>query len=114
MKREKVRLLLDASRPPFSLDAPLYGTDSGTDLRELLSDRLLESPEDDVLRRDAAARLERTLAPLDDREREVVRLRFGLSNDREHTLAEVGRRLGVSRERARQIEARAFQKLRAS
>ena len=50
--------------------------------------------------------------PLSDREREVLRLRFGLGTDREHTLAEVARRLSVSRERVRQIEARALAKLR--
>jgi RNA polymerase primary sigma factor len=61
-----------------------------------------------------ADRVEESLASLEDREREVLRLRYGLGTDREHTLAEVGRRLGVSRERVRQIEARAFRKLRAA
>jgi RNA polymerase primary sigma factor len=111
---DKVQLLLDASRLPYSLDAPAGGEDSETELRDLLADRSAGTPEEDVLRRDAAARIEEAMAPLDEREREVVRLRYGLSNDREHTLAEVGRRLGVSRERVRQIEQRAFQKLRAS
>ena len=57
-------------------------------------------------------RIEEALAPLSDREQEVLRLRFGLASDREYTLAEVGRRLGLSRERVRQIEARAVAKLR--
>ncbi len=114
LSEEKVQLLLDASRLPLSLDAPSGGEDSQTGLGELLADRLARTPEDEMLQRDAAERIEAAMAPLDEREREVVRLRFGLTNDREHTLAEVGRRLGVSRERVRQIEARAFQKLRAS
>ena len=59
-----------------------------------------------------ADRLEESLASLEAREKEVLRLRYGLGTDHEHSLAEVGRRLGVSRERVRQIEARAFRKLR--
>lgn len=54
------------------------------------------------------------MAPLDDREREVLRLRYGLGLDRELTLEEIGRRLSVTRERARQIEAKAMAKLRAA
>jgi RNA polymerase primary sigma factor len=66
----------------------------------------------DSLAEEMADRIEAALAPLDDRERGVVRLRFGLSTDRELTLAEVGHRLGLSRERVRQLEMRAMAKLR--
>jgi DNA-directed RNA polymerase specialized sigma24 family protein len=58
--------------------------------------------------------VEQTLAPLSDREKEVLRLRYGLGADREYTLEEIGRRLSVTRERVRQIESRALQKLRAA
>ena len=60
-----------------------------------------------------AERVERAMAPLTDREREVLRLRFGLGLEREMTLEEVGRRLAITRERARQIEVKALQKMRA-
>jgi RNA polymerase primary sigma factor len=59
-----------------------------------------------------ADQIEHVLEPLTDREKEVLRLRYGLGTDREHTLEEIGRRLSVTRERVRQIEARALTKLR--
>jgi RNA polymerase sigma factor (sigma-70 family) len=114
MPAEKVRLLIESSRVPFSLDLPANAEEDTRDLRELISDRVTASPEEDVLQRELADSIEERLAPLETREREVVRLRFGLSTDHEHTLAEVGRRLGLSRERVRQIEQRALAKLRSA
>jgi RNA polymerase primary sigma factor len=111
MPIEKVRLLLEAAKTPFSLDAPA-GEEEETAIRDFVRDQTALSPEDESIRREMADRLEATLAPLDDREREVLRLRFGLTGDREYTLADVGRRLGLSRERVRQIEMRAVAKLR--
>jgi RNA polymerase sigma factor (sigma-70 family) len=72
------------------------------------------SPEDEVLRSALADEVEHAMAPLNEREREVLRLRYGLGLDRELTLAEVGRRLSVTRERVRQIEAKALAKIRAA
>jgi RNA polymerase sigma factor (sigma-70 family) len=112
MAPDKVRLLLESARVPYSLDQPTAGSDEGADLGRLVSDRAAVSPEDDTIRHELAASLEDRLAPLDTREREVVRLRFGLATDHEHTLAEIARRLGISRERVRQIEQRALAKLR--
>ena len=66
------------------------------------------------MRGQMASEVERAMAPLTDREREVMRLRYGLGTEREYTLEEVGRRLGITRERARQIEAKALQKMRAA
>jgi RNA polymerase primary sigma factor len=63
---------------------------------------------------DLTNEVERALAPLSDREKEVLRLRHGLGTDREYTLEEIGRRLSVTRERVRQIESRALQKIRAA
>jgi RNA polymerase sigma factor (sigma-70 family) len=113
MPVDKVRLLLEAARQPFSLDTPT-GESEEQAIGDFIRDRTVPSPEEETLNRDMASRIEDALAPLSDREREVLRLRFGLSTDREYTLAEVGRRLGLSRERVRQIETRAVQKLRKS
>jgi RNA polymerase sigma factor (sigma-70 family) len=111
MPVEKLRLLIDAARLPYSLDAPA-GQDEDSAIRDFVSERAVPSPEDEALRGELANRIERVLELLDPREQEVLRLRFGLSTDHEHTLAEVGRRLGLSRERVRQIESRAVAKLR--
>jgi RNA polymerase primary sigma factor len=111
MSADKVRLLMEASRLPTSLDRPA-GEDEETALRDFVANNAVESPEDEAMRHEMADRIEQTLAPLDTREREVLRLRFGLGTDHEHTLAEIARRLSISRERVRQIEARALAKLR--
>ncbi len=113
MPVDKVRLLLDAARQPYSLDAPT-GENEEQAIGAFIRDRTVASPEDETISRELAARIEHALEPLTEREQEVVRLRFGFSSDREYTLAEVGRKLGLSRERVRQIEARAIAKLRRS
>jgi RNA polymerase sigma factor (sigma-70 family) len=113
MPLDKVRLLLDAARLPYSLDAPVSDDDEGQRaMRDFVSDQTVASPEDEALRGELADQIEEVLGTLDPREREVLRLRFGLTTDREQTLAEIGQRLGLSRERVRQIETRAVAKLR--
>jgi RNA polymerase primary sigma factor len=109
----KVLLLIDASRLPASLDTPV-GEDQETSLGHLVPDTASPSPEEDVLRAALADEVEHAMAPLTDREREVLRLRYGLGLNRELTLEEIGRRLSVTRERVRQIEAKALEKIRAS
>jgi RNA polymerase primary sigma factor len=113
MPVEKVRLMLESARMPLSLDVAAHDEDD-RDLGGRVADRAFESPEDELLRGELADRVERALGGLDDREKEVLRLRFGLASDHEHTLAEVARRFNLSRERVRQIEARALSKLRSS
>jgi RNA polymerase primary sigma factor len=113
MPAGKVRLLLDAQKTPYSLDMKV-GDDEATELGQMLRDETIRSPEDTALDSDLANEVERALEPLSDREKEVLRLRYGLGTDREYTLEEIGRRLTVTRERIRQIEARALQKLRAA
>jgi RNA polymerase sigma factor (sigma-70 family) len=111
MSSDKVRLLIEAARTPSSLDMPA-GDDEESALREFVASTAVASPEDEAMRNEMAERIEQTLAPLDTREREVLRLHFGLGTDHEHTLADIARRLSISRERVRQIEARAMAKLR--
>ncbi len=109
----KVRLLLDAQKTPYSLEMKI-GEDEGTELGDILRDQSVRTPEDSALQGDLSNEVERALAPLSDREKEVLRLRYGLGADREYTLEEIGKRLAVTRERVRQIESRALQKLRAT
>jgi RNA polymerase primary sigma factor len=109
----KVQLLLEAARTPSSLEAAV-GEDEETRLGDLVKDVTAQSPEETAMRGQMAMEVERAMAPLTDREREVMRLRYGLGTEREFTLEEVGRRLGITRERARQIEAKALQKMRAA
>jgi RNA polymerase primary sigma factor len=109
---DKVLLLLEAAKLPSSLHAPV-GDDDQTELGDLLPDAAAPSPESTVMAGELAEEVERAMADLTEREREVLRLRFGLATSREHTLGEIGRRLMLSRERVRQIEASAMAKIRA-
>ncbi len=109
---DKVLLLLEAAKLPSSLHAPV-GDDDQTELGDLLPDAAAPSPESTAMAGELAEEVERAMADLTDREREVLRLRFGLATSREHTLGEIGRRLMLSRERVRQIEASAMAKIRA-
>jgi RNA polymerase primary sigma factor len=108
----KVELLLDAARYPTSLEAPI-GEGEETPLGHFVRD-VGRSPEEEAMRGELAAEVERAMGPLNEREREVLRLRHGLGLDRELTLEEIGRRLSITRERVRQIEAKAMAKVRAA
>ena len=115
MPIDKVRLLLDASRVPLSLDSSAgEDADEEMQLGRRVANATVASPEEELLRSEYAERVEQALAPLEDREKEVLRLRFGLGGDHEYTLAEVAHRFNLSRERVRQIEAKALRKLRAA
>ncbi|MEX1129583.1 MAG: sigma-70 family RNA polymerase sigma factor [Vicinamibacterales bacterium] len=109
----KVQLLLEAARTPSSLETTM-GENDETRLADLVKDVSAQSPEEAAMRGQMATEVERAMAPLADREKEIMRLRYGLGTEREYTLEEVGRRLGITRERARQIEAKALQKMRAA
>ena len=91
------------------------GDSDGSELGDLIEQEAIEDVEQELIHRDAASRVRQALHDLDDKEREVVTLRFGLDRDGEpRTLQEIGDALGVSRERVRQIESRAKDKLRRS
>jgi RNA polymerase primary sigma factor len=109
----KVQLLLEAVRQPSSLETPV-GEGEETALGDLLPNTTAASPEDLVAASELATEVERAMAPLNAREREILRLRYGLGTDREHTLEEIGRRLSLTRERVRQIEAKAVAKMRGN
>ena len=113
MTVDKLQMLMDAARIPTSLDAPI-GEEEESTLRTVLRDVNAPSPEEEAIRGQMAAEVERVMAPLNDREREVLRLRYGLGTEREMTLEEIGRRLSVTRERVRQIEQAAVRKMRAA
>ena len=108
----KVQLLLDAARHPASLETPV-GSDEETPLGHLVPDASTTSPEEAAIRSQLADEVERAMSSLTDREREILRLRHGLGTGRELTLEEIGRRLSITRERVRQIEAKAIEKMRA-
>ena len=109
----KVQLLLEAARQPTSLESPI-GEGEETALGDLLPNPSVQTPEETAIAGELASEVERAMAPLTDREKEVLRLRYGLGTQREHTLEEVGRRLSITRERVRQIEKRAVAKMRAA
>jgi RNA polymerase primary sigma factor len=104
----KVRDLLEAARRTYSLEMPLSET---TQLGDMLEDTQIAPPDAAVLVEDEARQVQRALAALSEQQQQVLRLRFGL-DDGEHTLEEIGQRFGLTRERIRQIEARALQRLR--
>jgi RNA polymerase primary sigma factor len=108
----KIELLLEAARHPTSLETPI-GESEETPLGHLVPDRSTRSPEEMAIRSQLALEVERAMSPLTDREREVLRLRYGLGLDRELTLEEIGRRLSITRERVRQIEVKAVNKMRS-
>ncbi len=106
----KVRLILESCKKPLSLETPI-GEDS--DLGDFLEDKRTPSPTDSLLTQDLTAQVERALSALSPKEAEILRLRFGIGEEGEHTLEEVGQRFEVTRERIRQIEAKALRKLRS-
>jgi RNA polymerase primary sigma factor len=109
---EKVQKLKTISRDPVSLETPV-GRDGESALGDLIEDRWIGSPVDTVVEtnvRDETANILKTLSP---KEEKVIRLRFGIGCEREHTLEEIGQEFDVTRERIRQIEAKALRQLRS-
>jgi RNA polymerase primary sigma factor len=106
---KKVRLILESSRKPLSLETPI-GEDS--ELGDFLEDKSAGSPNESLLNQDLSTQVDRALSMLSPKEKEILRLRFGVGKDGELTLEEVGKRFEVTRERIRQIEAKALRKLR--
>jgi RNA polymerase primary sigma factor len=108
---EKVREIVRLSQAPLSLETPI-GEEGGSHLGDLVADKGATSPLDAALVSMLRIEVEDVLNTLTPRERRVLQLRFGLIDAHELTLQEVGQRLGVTRERIRQIETKALRKLR--
>jgi RNA polymerase primary sigma factor len=96
----------------MSLESPVGNNDDTTELGDFLADDSVVEPGDAASRELLREQIKDVLGFLSDREREVLEMRFGLNDGKDHTLEEVGRSFGVTRERIRQIEAKALRKLR--
>jgi len=107
----KIRWLLRVSRRPLSLEKPV-GEEEDSELGEFIEDEESPTPTDEATRNILADKMEEILATLKPREARILRLRFGLRDGRAYTLKEVGEKFGLTRERIRQIEREALNRLR--
>jgi len=107
---EKVDKVLHMYREPISLETPIGDEDSR--FGDFIEDKGANSPVEDVINLRLTEEVEKVLATLTPREEKILRMRFGIGEKSDHTLEEVGRVFGVTRERIRQIEAKALRKLR--
>lgn len=108
---EKTRMMENLTLSFVSLDTPI-DDDGKLELAEVIPDHLHASPVEELDRKTALEDIEKALANLSDREREIVRLRYGLHDGKAHTLEELGQMMGVTRERVRQLEMKALRILR--
>ena len=109
---DKILAILEASREPISLETPI-GDDDST-LGDFLENQESVSPYEAVQNRELSNRVKKILCTLSEREEKIIRLRFGIGEKAEYTLEEIGKRFNVSRERIRQIEKKALNRLRHS
>ncbi len=111
MSADKVRKVLRSAQEPISLETPI-GDDEDTFLKDFIEDKSIPNPEEYVSRKLLREQLERVLETLSEKEREILRYRYGLVDGTEYTLEQVGKMFNVTRERIRQIESKAIRKLR--
>ena len=107
----KVGQVRKIAQQPISLETP-FGAQEDSHLGDFIEDRQEVSPADGVINRNLKEQTENVLRTLTPREEQVIKMRFGVGDGSEHTLAEVGQNFAVTRERIRQIEAEALRKLR--
>ena len=111
MSPHRVREIQRISQDPLSLDSPV-GEEDDSNLGDFIEDQQAEAPAEAAARKMLGDAVIEALDELNDREKQVVRLRFGLDDGQARTLEEVGREFGVTRERIRQIESKTLAKLR--
>ncbi|MDL1970355.1 MAG: RNA polymerase sigma factor RpoD [Candidatus Desulfofervidaceae bacterium] len=108
---EKVNKILKVTKEPVSLETPV-GEEEDSFLADFIEDKKMLPPEEAVIRMGLAIQTRKVLSTLTPREEKVLRMRFGIGERADHTLEEVGRIFSVTRERIRQIEAKALQKMK--
>jgi RNA polymerase primary sigma factor len=111
MPEDKVRKVLKIAKEPISMETPI-GDDEDSHLGDFIEDQQAVSPVDSATMEGLAEATQNMLAGLTSREAKVLRMRFGIDMNTDHTLEEVGKQFDVTRERIRQIEAKALRKLR--
>ena len=107
----KVRKIIKIAQEPISLETPI-GEEEDSHLGDFIEDKVMPSPPDTVIHINLREQIEDALKTLTEREAKVLKMRFGLGDGNEHTLEEVGQQFKVTRERIRQIEAKALRKLK--
>jgi RNA polymerase primary sigma factor len=109
---EKVKNVIKITKEPISLEAPIGSEDDGR-FGDFIEDKASLSPSDAILKDDLRIQIEQVLEQLNEREKAVIKLRFGIMDDEsDRTLEEIGKELSVTRERVRQIESSAIKKLK--
>jgi len=111
MPVNKVRKIIKIAQEPISLETPI-GEEEDSHLGDFIEDKFMPSPPDTVIHINLREQIEEALKSLTEREAKVLKMRFGLGDGNEHTLEEVGQQFKVTRERIRQIEAKALRKLK--
>ena len=111
MPVSKVRKIIKIAQEPISLETPI-GEEEDSHLGDFIEDKLMPSPPETVIHINLREQIEEALKSLTEREAKVLKMRFGLGDGNEHTLEEVGQQFKVTRERIRQIEAKALRKLK--
>ena len=111
MPLEKVRRVLKIAKEPLSLETPM-GDEEDSHLGDLIEDKNVILPIDAAIQSNLRENTTRVLASLTPREERVLRMRFGIGVNTDHPLEEIGQQLSVTRERIRQIEAKALRKLK--
>jgi len=111
MPEDKVRQILEVAKEPVSLETPI-GDEEDSQLKDFVEDENAEDPLDGAVSSALSETTLEVLGSLTEREQKVLRMRFGIGMNTDHTLEEVGKQFGVTRERIRQIEAKALRKLR--